>query len=60
MDWDCHNFSNPDFDSEEDVLEDITEIVDAVHSANANLESEHLEWYHRVIRDTPHQGFWII
>jgi hypothetical protein len=65
MDWDCHHFSNSYFDDDDDDLEeepqdDVTDIVDAVHLVDANLQSEHLEWYHRVIRDTPHQGFWII
>jgi hypothetical protein len=48
------NFSNsiPD--------DSLTDIVDTIDTTDASLDSELLEWYFRVIGDTPHQGLFIV
>jgi hypothetical protein len=40
--------------------ESLTDIVDTVDVSDASLDPELLEWYFRVIGDTPHQGLFIV
>ena len=40
--------------------DDLLTIIDDIDVQDGTLDPELLEFYHRFIGDTPHQGFWII
>jgi len=40
--------------------DDLLTIIDDIDAQDGILDPELLNFYHRFIADTPHQGFWII
>jgi hypothetical protein len=52
--------SNPVINNLLGADDSLTDIVDMIDTTDASLDFELLEWYFRVIGDTPHQGLFII